>query len=202
MVLTVVLLGLAALNAICAAWATVLDTARASALARALGASPGQVTAAIAAAQVLPAVPGVLLGIPLGIELFAVAAQAPGWSSRPHCGWPRRDRHHGRARHAGRDPGPCRRSPASLPGPAGRLGLHAQLELPKGVARCPTFREPRDHGPAAALRIRAGVLRDAALEVRDDDRRDPGESTPERGSHHYQVSERTRVRETIIRHRG
>jgi len=78
MALTVVLLGLAALNAICAAWATVLDTGRASALARALGASPRQVTAGIAAAQVLPAVPGVLLGIPLGIGLFDVAAQGAG----------------------------------------------------------------------------------------------------------------------------
>jgi len=78
MVLTVVLLALSALNAVCAAWATVLDTAHASALARALGASPGQVTAGIAAAQVLPAVPGVLLGIPLGIGLFDVAAQGAG----------------------------------------------------------------------------------------------------------------------------
>jgi putative ABC transport system permease protein len=78
MVLTVGLLGLSALNAICAAWATVLDTGRASALARALGASPRQVTAGIAAAQVLPAVPGVLLGIPLGIGLFDVAAQGAG----------------------------------------------------------------------------------------------------------------------------
>ncbi|HTZ24559.1 MAG TPA: FtsX-like permease family protein [Streptosporangiaceae bacterium] len=78
MVLTVVLLALSALSAICAAWATVLDTARVSALARALGASPGQVTAGIAAAQVLPAVPGVLLGIPLGIGLFDVAAQGAG----------------------------------------------------------------------------------------------------------------------------
>ena len=78
MVLTVVLLALSALNAVCAAWATVLDTAHASALARALGASPGQVTAGIAAAQVLPAVPGVLLGIPLGIGLFDVAAQGVG----------------------------------------------------------------------------------------------------------------------------
>jgi putative ABC transport system permease protein len=78
MALTVVLLGLAALNAICAAWATVLDTRRVSALARALGASPGQVTAGIAAAQVLPAVPGALLGIPLGIGLFDVAAQGAG----------------------------------------------------------------------------------------------------------------------------
>jgi putative ABC transport system permease protein len=67
MVVTVVLFALAALNAICAAWATVLDTGRASALARALGASPRQVT-----------VPGVLLGIPLGIGLFDVAAQGAG----------------------------------------------------------------------------------------------------------------------------
>jgi putative ABC transport system permease protein len=49
-----------------------------SALARALGASPDQVTAGIAAAQVLPAVPGALLGIPLGIGLFDVAAQGAG----------------------------------------------------------------------------------------------------------------------------
>jgi putative ABC transport system permease protein len=78
MVLTVVLVALTVLNAVCAAWATVLDTGRASALARALGASPGQVTAGIAAAQVLPAVPGALLGIPLGIGLFAAAAQGAG----------------------------------------------------------------------------------------------------------------------------
>jgi putative ABC transport system permease protein len=73
-VLSVVLVSLAVLNAICAAWATVLDARRSSALARALGATPGQVTAGIAAAQALPAVPGVLLGIPLGIGLFAAAA--------------------------------------------------------------------------------------------------------------------------------
>jgi putative ABC transport system permease protein len=77
-VLTVVLVALAVLNAICAAWATVLDARHASALARALGASPGRVTAGIAAAQVLPAVPGTLLGIPLGIGLFDVAAQGAG----------------------------------------------------------------------------------------------------------------------------
>jgi putative ABC transport system permease protein len=77
-ILTVVLVVLTVLNAVCAAWATVLDTGRASALARALGASPGQVTAGIAAAQVLPAVPATLLGIPLGIGLFAAAAQGTG----------------------------------------------------------------------------------------------------------------------------
>jgi len=73
MILTVVLVTLAVLNAICAAWATVLDARQASALARALGASPGQVTAGIAAAQVLPAVPGAILGVPLGILLFVAA---------------------------------------------------------------------------------------------------------------------------------
>jgi ABC-type antimicrobial peptide transport system permease subunit len=69
-VITTVLVALAVLNAVCTAWATVLDFRRSAALARALGASPRQVSAAVAWAQVLPAVPGVLLGIPLGIGLF------------------------------------------------------------------------------------------------------------------------------------
>jgi putative ABC transport system permease protein len=78
MIVTVVLVALTVLNAICAAWATVLDARPASALARALGASPEQITAGMATAQVIPALPGVLLGIPLGIGLFAVAAQGVG----------------------------------------------------------------------------------------------------------------------------
>lgn len=73
LVLTVMLLTLAALNAIFTAWATTLDARHASALARALGASPRQVSAGLAAALVLPALPGALLGVPLGIGLFAVA---------------------------------------------------------------------------------------------------------------------------------
>jgi putative ABC transport system permease protein len=72
-VLTVVLLTLSALNAICATWSTVLDARRASALSRALGATPGQVSAGLATAQVLPALLGALLGVPLGVGLFAVA---------------------------------------------------------------------------------------------------------------------------------
>jgi putative ABC transport system permease protein len=75
-ILTVVLIALAVLNAIVTAWATVLDTRRPAALARALGSSPRQVTAGIAAAQVIPAVPGALLGVPLGIGLFAAANHA------------------------------------------------------------------------------------------------------------------------------
>jgi putative ABC transport system permease protein len=72
-VITIALVALAVLNAVCAAWATVLDFRRTAALARALGASPQQVTAGVAWAQVLPAVPGTLLGIPLGIGLFKAA---------------------------------------------------------------------------------------------------------------------------------
>ena len=87
-VLTVVLVALAALNAICAAWATVLDARHAAALARALGAAPRQVTEGIAAAQALPAVPGALLGIPLGILLFMVANGGGAKTTTvPPAGW-------------------------------------------------------------------------------------------------------------------
>jgi len=86
MVLTVVLLALSALNAICATWATVLDTRRPAALSRALGATPQQVSAGLSAAQVLPAVPGALIGVPLGIGLFAVANHA-GLVTIPPAWW-------------------------------------------------------------------------------------------------------------------
>jgi putative ABC transport system permease protein len=72
-VITVVLVALAVLNAVCTAWATVLDYRHSAALARALGASPRQVSTGVAWAQVLPAVPGALLGIPLGLALFKLA---------------------------------------------------------------------------------------------------------------------------------
>ena len=84
-VLTVVLVTLAGLNAVCTAWATALDARPSAALARALGATPQQASAAVSAAQTLAALPGALLGIPLGIGLFAVANGAgivtipPGW---------------------------------------------------------------------------------------------------------------------------
>src|SRR5580692_5385973 len=77
LVITIVLVALAVLNAICTAWATVLDFRRSAALARALGASPRQVSAGVAWAQVLPAVPGTLIGIPLGLGLFKAASPGP-----------------------------------------------------------------------------------------------------------------------------
>ena len=77
LVITIVLVALAVLNAVCTAWATVLDFRRSAALARALGASPRQVSGGVAWAQVLPAVPGTLLGIPLGLGLFKAASPGP-----------------------------------------------------------------------------------------------------------------------------
>ncbi|HVQ17531.1 MAG TPA: ABC transporter permease, partial [Actinomycetes bacterium] len=66
-----ILLALAAVNAIVITWATVLDNRHASALLRALGATPRDVTVATAAAQVLPALLGAVLGIfPGGYLLF------------------------------------------------------------------------------------------------------------------------------------
>jgi putative ABC transport system permease protein len=85
-VLTVVVVTLAAVNVIITGWATALDARLPSALSRALGGTPGQISAGLAAAQVLPALPGALLGIPLGIELFALA-NSGGVMSVPPGSW-------------------------------------------------------------------------------------------------------------------
>jgi putative ABC transport system permease protein len=69
--ITITLVTLAAVNAIFIAWATALDAKRSSALARALGATPQQVSAGLSASQVLPALAGGILGIPGGLALLA-----------------------------------------------------------------------------------------------------------------------------------
>jgi putative ABC transport system permease protein len=74
LVITITLVALAAVNAIFITWATALDARRSSALARALGATPQQVSAGLSAAQVLPALAGAALGIPGGIGLFAAVS--------------------------------------------------------------------------------------------------------------------------------
>lgn len=71
LVITVTLVALAALNAIFVTWATALDARHTSALARALGATPQQVSTGLSAAQVLPALAGAVLGILGGLALFA-----------------------------------------------------------------------------------------------------------------------------------
>jgi putative ABC transport system permease protein len=60
-------------NALFTTWATVLDARRSSALMRALGARTGQVSSGLVIAQLLSALPGALLGIPLGYGLFKAA---------------------------------------------------------------------------------------------------------------------------------
>ena len=84
LVVMVMVLSLAAVNAIFITWATVLDNRHSSALARALGASPRQVSSALAAAQVLPALAGAILGVfPGGFALFyAINAITGGDSDR------------------------------------------------------------------------------------------------------------------------
>jgi putative ABC transport system permease protein len=74
LLITITLVTLAAVNAIFITWATALDARRSSALARALGATPEQVSAGLSVAQVLPALAGAALGIPGGIALFAAVS--------------------------------------------------------------------------------------------------------------------------------
>jgi len=81
-VLTVALVTLAAVNVIVMSWATVLDTRHSSALTRALGATPQQISAGLAAAQALPALAGAVLGIPGGIGLFT-AVDKNGMTTTP-----------------------------------------------------------------------------------------------------------------------
>jgi putative ABC transport system permease protein len=76
LVITAMLIVLAAINTILITWATVLDVRHASALVRALGATPRQVSAALSAAQFLSVLPGSLLGVPLGIGLLKVVTKS------------------------------------------------------------------------------------------------------------------------------
>jgi len=71
LVITVMLVALAAVNAIVITWAAALDARHASALARALGATPGEVSAGLAAAQVVPAFVGAAMGVAGGLALWA-----------------------------------------------------------------------------------------------------------------------------------
>ncbi|MFG2041737.1 FtsX-like permease family protein [Dactylosporangium sp. NPDC048998] len=81
--LTVMLLVLAAVNTVFMTWATVTDARHASALARALGATPARIGAGLSVVQVLPAAIGALAGLPLGVQLYRAAtgegAVAPPW---------------------------------------------------------------------------------------------------------------------------
>lgn len=85
-VLTVALVVLSAVNALLITWATVLDARRSAALTRALGATPAQVSAGLAVAQMLPSLAGAIVGIPAGLLLFA-AVRSGGRMTYPPAWW-------------------------------------------------------------------------------------------------------------------
>ena len=69
-IISVMLIALAAVNAIFIAWTTALEARHSAALAQALGATPRQITIGLTTAQLVPALVGVLLGIPGGIAIY------------------------------------------------------------------------------------------------------------------------------------
>jgi putative ABC transport system permease protein len=73
-IITVMLVILAAVNTTFIAWATAADGRFSSALQRALGATAGQVTASLSLAALLPALPGAVIGMPLGILVYHLLA--------------------------------------------------------------------------------------------------------------------------------
>jgi putative ABC transport system permease protein len=72
-VLGAVLVVLAGINVIFTTWATVIDAQRPTALARALGATPRQISAGLTTAQLVPALVAACIGIPAGLGLYELA---------------------------------------------------------------------------------------------------------------------------------
>ena len=86
LVLTVMLVVLAAVNALFITQVTAVDARHSGGLIRALGATNEQFAAALSAAQLIPAVPGVLVGIPAGIGLVGGVAHG-GTTTVPPAWW-------------------------------------------------------------------------------------------------------------------
>jgi putative ABC transport system permease protein len=72
-VLSVILVTLAAISTTFTAWAAVIDARIATALARALGATPRQVSAGLTTAQLFPGLVAACVGIPAGLLLYQLA---------------------------------------------------------------------------------------------------------------------------------
>lgn len=86
LIVTFMLVALAAVNAVFITRTTVQDSRHASAVTRALGATPEQIAAGLCAAQVLPALAGAVLGIPGGIALY-LAVKGGGATVLPPIWW-------------------------------------------------------------------------------------------------------------------
>ena len=82
-ILSVILVVIAAINLLFTTWATVLDTRRPTALARSLGATPGQIAGGLSSAQLLPGLIAAIIGIPVGIVLYLAAGGNPTQSRPP-----------------------------------------------------------------------------------------------------------------------
>ncbi|MEU8110545.1 FtsX-like permease family protein [Nonomuraea muscovyensis] len=65
------LIAMAVVNIIAFTWTTAMEAQPSLAVARALGATPGQVSAGLSIAQLLPCLPGAVIGVPLGIGVFS-----------------------------------------------------------------------------------------------------------------------------------
>lgn len=72
---TVALVALSVLNTVIVSWSAAVQSRRALAVTRTLGATPGQVIGALCTAQLLPAVGAIAVGIPIGIGLFALFSE-------------------------------------------------------------------------------------------------------------------------------
>ncbi|WP_433508581.1 FtsX-like permease family protein [Nonomuraea sp. CA-143628] len=71
---TILLIALAVVNTLTFTWTTAMEARANMAIARTLGATPGQITVGLSTAQLLPGLPGAIVGIPLGIGLLSLFA--------------------------------------------------------------------------------------------------------------------------------
>ncbi|WP_433169597.1 FtsX-like permease family protein [Kribbella sp. CA-247076] len=74
---TVALIALAAVNVVAITWTTAVEARPVMAIGRTLGATPGQLTAGLSAAQLLPTVPGAVAGVFLGIAFVLPFSRGP-----------------------------------------------------------------------------------------------------------------------------
>jgi putative ABC transport system permease protein len=85
-VITVVLVLLAIVNVLVITWATSVDSRKPLGIARALGATTEQLSEGLSTALLIPAVPGAIVGIPLGL-LFVTAASHGSRATTPSTLW-------------------------------------------------------------------------------------------------------------------
>ncbi|GAA3469227.1 ABC transporter permease [Nonomuraea roseola] len=82
---TILLIALAVVNTITLTWTTAVEARENMAIARTLGATPGQISAGLSTAQLLPSLPGAIIGVPLGIGLLSLFAARN--SAEPPSSW-------------------------------------------------------------------------------------------------------------------